>query len=84
MTFGVAALAAWGARKFQDSLSGIELPLPSPSDTAQQIAEKSAQFQIDVTNAGVNLFSDFYFAGAVICLIAILPCISMKVQRPNS
>ncbi|PKB60104.1 MAG: hypothetical protein BZY65_01805 [SAR202 cluster bacterium Ae2-Chloro-G2] len=84
MTFGIAALSAWGAGKFQDSLSGIELPLPSPSDTAQQIAEKSAQFQIDVTDAGVNLFSDFYFAGAVVCLIAILPCISMKVQHPNS
>ena len=84
MTFGIAALAAWGAGRFQDSLSGIELPLPSIGDTAQQISEKSAQFQIDIMNAGVKLFSDFYFAGAVVCLIAILPCISMKVQRPNS
>ena len=84
MTFGIAALAAWGAGRFQDLLAGIELPLASTGDTAQQIAGKSAQFQSDITNAGVNLFSDFYFAGAVVCLIAVLPCIPMKVLRPNS
>ena len=80
MTFGIAALAAWGARRFQNLLAGIELPLASTGDTAQQIAGKSAQIQSDITNAGVNLFSDFYFAGAVVCLIAVLPCIPMKVN----
>ena len=84
MTFGIAALAAWGAGRFQDLLAGIELPLASTGDTAQQIAEKSAQFQSDITSAGVDLFSDFYFAGAIICFIAILLCIPMKIQRPNS
>ena len=52
----------------------------------QPVKEKPVKLKLHSKSIEYKLalFSDFYFAGAVVCLIAILPCISMKVQHPNS
>jgi MFS family permease len=84
MTLGVAGLSAWGAGKFTDLLLGIKLPIPMKGENSQQIAERTSQFQSDLTIAGVNLFSDFYMLGAIICLISIIPCVFMVARRANS
>ena len=84
MTLGIAGLAAWGAGKFSELLSGIELPLPIKGETSGQIAEKNLQFQNELTSAGVNLFSDFYILAAIICLVCVAISAFMVSKRINS
>ena len=84
MTLGVATLAAWGTERFQNLLSGITLPIPTKDETALQITDKTSRFQAELTDAGLSLFGDFYTAAAIICLIAILPCLRMRPIQPSS
>ena len=84
MTLGIAGLAAWGAGKFSELLSGIRLPLPIKGETSVQVAEKNLQFQNEITSAGVNLFSDFYILAAIICLLCAVISTFMVCNRINS
>ena len=80
MTLGVAALTAWGTGRFDALVAGIGAPFALPGETAEQAQERIAGVQQQLTEAGLTLFSDFFIAAAVLCLLALLPATFMVWQ----
>ena len=77
MTFGMAALAAWGVGEFEAATQGLALPLPSP-DLAN--AEYEAQLEVytsSVSDASIDLFQDFFRISGVLLLAALLPALGL-------
>jgi asparagine N-glycosylation enzyme membrane subunit Stt3 len=77
MTLGLAGLSAWGTGRFQELAAGIRLT-PQGSET---LLEAQGRFQEEVTEAGVSLFQEFFLAGMVICLLALLPALFLRRER---
>ena len=73
MTMGLAALAAWGAGRFQDLIAGIPI-MPMAGETAAQAQER---FGAQMTDAGLSLFSSFFLIAMAACLLAIIPAMFM-------
>lgn len=72
MTIGLAAMASWGASRFERLLSGVSLPI------------NSSEFESSISNIGTQLFSDFFIAAATLCLIALIPCTLMANRKISS
>ncbi len=83
MTFGLAALAAWGVGRFQQLVVGIELPLPAPGETTAQTQARVAEFEANLIDAGVSLFSDFFLIAMAVSLAAIGAAAFMKRTRAD-
>lgn len=77
MTLGLAALSAWGMVHFQGLTSGIELPIPSLGDSADQLLIRQQTFNQELTSAGLSLFHTFLRLAGMIALIGIIPVIAM-------
>jgi len=77
MTFGLAALTAWGSGRFATLAGGVPLPLPLVGETEAQSAERLAAYQSQVTDIGMSLFIEFFIVAMAVCLIALLPAIFM-------
>ena len=73
MTLGLAALAAWGAGRFQELIAGLRI-MPVGEETAAQAQER---FGNQLTDAGLSLFSDFFLIAMAVCIIAIVPAMFM-------
>ncbi|MDC0035085.1 MFS transporter [Chloroflexi bacterium] len=71
MTLGIAAISAWGSKRFQDLLLGIDLTTKKTGG----IENSSIVFENQLLLAGINLFHNFFFIAALLCLIGILPCL---------
>ncbi len=81
MTFGLAALTAWGADRFQVLVSGIPLPFPGSEDSATQAQQRLEVFDEQLTSAGMTLFSEFFLIAMVLCLVALVPAALMIRRR---
>ena len=81
MTFGLAALTAWGTGRFQQLVVGLDLPLPLPGETAEQSGARVAEFEAHLVDAGLSLFNDFFVIAAVVSLVAIVPALFMVWRR---
>ena len=81
MTFGLAALTAWGTGRFQQLVVGLELPLAMPGETAEQTQARALEFESALTSAGLSVFNDFFLIAMAISLIAILPAMFMALRR---
>ena len=79
MALGIAALSVWGAGKFQELISGINIATSNQATPISQITE----YEASLIEAGISLFSNFYIASSIICLIAIIPCLFVKPPRSN-
>jgi nitrate/nitrite transporter NarK len=77
MTFGLAALTAWGAGRFAMLAGGVPLPLPVVGETEAESAARLADYQAQVTDIGMSLFIQFFVIAMVVSLIALLPAILM-------
>lgn len=77
MTLGLAALSAWGAGRFQDLVANIEL-FPMEGETVLQAQQR---FGNQVTDAGFNLFNNFFLIAMSLCLLAIIPAALMVWKR---
>ena len=77
MTFGLAALSAWGSGRFQDLAGGIQLPFAVPEDTAVQTQQRLLEFDADLIGAGMTLFSEFFLIAMGVCLVAMVPVLFM-------
>ncbi|MCD5399533.1 MAG: MFS transporter [Dehalococcoidia bacterium] len=82
MTIGLAMLTAWGTGRFQDLVAGMALPFPLPSDTSEQSAQRLADFETGLSDAGLSLFSDFFSIAMVVCIVAIGVAVFM-VWKPG-
>lgn len=79
MALGIAALSVWGAGKFQELISGINIPILSIQNQSSSID----QYETSLIEVGISLFSNFYITSSIICLIAIVPCLFIKHQNSN-
>ena len=81
MTFGMAALAAWGVGEFEAATMGLALPLPSPELSSAEYEAQLDVYQGSVSDASVALFQDFFRISAVLLLAALLPAIGLSGRR---
>lgn len=79
MTLGIAALTAWGTGRFDALIAGAGVPFALQGETPQQAAERIAEFQQRIAEAGLTLFGDFFTAAMLLCLAALLPIAFMSV-----
>ena len=79
MALGISALSVWGAGKFQELVSGINIPILSIQGQTPSID----QYGNSLIEVGVTLFSNFYMTSSIICLVAIIPCLFIKTTTSN-
>ena len=84
MTLGLAALSAWGVDHFQTLMSGLELPLPEPGESAEEAQADLGEYNAELTAAGLSLFHNFLRMAAAGALVAILPALAMGSGRGRS
>jgi EmrB/QacA subfamily drug resistance transporter len=84
MTFGLAAITAWGAQRFSLLVSDVPLPLPTVGETTAVTTVRIAEFQTTVTTIGMDLFVDFFIIAAVVSALAIVPALLMTWNRSRS
>ena len=84
MTLGLAALSAWGVEHFQTLMSGLELPLPEPGESAEEAQAHLGEYNAELTAAGLSLFHNFLRVAAAGALVAILPALAMGTGRGRS
>ena len=82
MTFGLAALTAWGVGRFSQLVVGLELPLPVPGETAEQSRTRLAGFEQHLIDAGLSVFSDFFLIAMGVALVGVLSAAFMIQRRP--
>ncbi|PZC46735.1 MAG: MFS family permease [Chloroflexi bacterium] len=71
MTIGLAAIASYGTTRFDLLVGAIDLTLLDPG-YGQEISE-----------AGMRVFSEFFLAAMVLCLMALLPALLMRTERQS-
>ena len=81
MTFGLAALTAWGVARFDVLAADIRLPLAEATQTRGEAQAQFDQFTERIQDAGMALFQEFFIIAAVVCLLAVVPTVLMIVKR---
>ena len=81
MTFGVAALTAWGVARFDVLAADIRLPLAEATQTRAEAQAQLDQFTDRINDAGITLFQEFFFIAAVVCLLAVVAAVFMIVNK---
>ena len=81
MTFGLAALTAWGVGRFTDLVIGVELPLPVPGESASESQARLAEFEQRLIDAGLSVFSDFFLIAMGVALVAVVSAAFMVQRR---
>lgn len=84
MTFGLAAITAWGSQRFSILVSDVPLPLPSVGEAADVSSARIADFQATVNGIGMDLFVEFFIIAAVVSAVALLPAMLMAWNRRKS
>ncbi len=84
MTFGLAAITAWGSQRFSILVSDVPLPLPTVGEAAAVTSARVAEFQTTVTTIGMDLFVEFFVIAALVSAIAIVPALLMAWNRSRS
>ncbi len=84
MTFGLAALTAWGTGRFQQLVVGLELPLALPGETAEQTQARVREFEATLMDVGLSVFNEFFLVAMAVSLIAILPAIFMALRQDQT
>ena len=79
--FGLAALSAWGVQHFHMLTAGLEFPLPISGQETKVFQSQTAEYLLEINDAGIILFQRFFLVSAIISLVALLPALGMKLGR---
>ena len=81
MTVGVAALAAWGVGAFESATAGITLPTPVEGESDALYWARLENYEIEVVEASLQLFTDFFRIASWLLAVAIAPALLMGLRR---
>ncbi len=84
MTLGLAALAAWGITHFQALTAGVNMPLPLAGEAAEQFEARVAEYQAQISSAGLSLFRAFFRVGMIVSLAAVIPALGLFARRSRN
>ncbi len=74
MIFGLAGITSWGVVRFNQLVGNLKFP----SDPSQQAAYFAA-----FTAAVTHVVTDFFFVGAVLALVAVIPALFLWQPKPG-
>ena len=81
MTFGLAALTAWGVARFDVLAADIRLPFAEATQTTAEAQAQIDRFSDRINDAGITLFQEFFIIAAAVCLLAVVPALLMIVNK---
>ena len=81
MTFGLAALTAWGSERFVGLAPSAQWPFQLSGETAGQFQQRMLDYDGQLRDAGMTLFSEFFLIAAGVCLIGLVPAAMMAWRR---
>ncbi len=81
MTFGLAALTAWGSRRFHGLAPPAEWPFQLQEETRLQFQERMAGYEEQLTGTGMTLFGEFFLIAMGVTLAAVLAAAFMSWRR---
>ena len=77
MTLSISWISSWGTSRFQDLTNGIQL-LPLLTQTNINSTTDTSSIQLQMSEAGLQLFNDFFLIAAILCIIGIIPVLLIK------
>lgn len=77
MAVGLAALTAWGTGHFGRLVTGLQFPFQAFGESSVAYQQRVADFQWQVTDAGLTVFNDFFLVAAGLCALAIVVALFM-------
>jgi EmrB/QacA subfamily drug resistance transporter len=81
MTFGLAALTAWGSERFRDIAPAAQWPFQLAEETAAQFTQRLADYEAQLRETGMTLFGEFFLIAMGVCIVALLPAALMAWRR---
>ena len=81
MTFGLAAVTAWGSARFATLAPKSEWPFQLSGETAAELGARLDQYGAALIDAGTTLFNEFFLIAAGLSLLALLPAGVMAYRR---
>jgi hypothetical protein len=81
MLIGVAALTAWGLRRFHVLTANLIQPLPLQGLTAPAFVRAEAEYEYQLRAATHQEFSEIWAAIAILCILATLACLVLGRAR---
>ncbi len=83
MLVGIATLTSWGLDRFSALVADLPLPLPVLGESAEVSQARIDAYQRAIVAASVNVFSETFTAAAVVCLVALIPALLLRLPaRP--
>jgi hypothetical protein len=79
MLVGIATLTSWGLDRFSALVADLALPLPVLGESAEVSQARIDAYQQAIVEASVNVFSETFTAAAVVCLVALLPALMLRL-----
>ena len=81
MTFGLAAVTAWGSARFDTLAPKSEWPFQLSGETAAELGARLDSYGAALIDAGTTLFNEFFLIAAGLSLLALLPAGVMAYRR---
>ena len=81
MTFGLAAVTAWGSARFGVLAPKSEWPFKLDSETVAEFEARLDSYGDALIDAGTMLFNEFFMIAAGLSLVALLPAAAMAHRR---
>ena len=81
MTFGLAAVTAWGSARFDVLAPQSEWPFQLGSETLAEFEARLDRYGAALVDAGTTLFNEFFLIAAGLSLLALLPAAVMAWRR---
>jgi len=81
MMVGLSALTSYGLGRFNALVRELPLPLPRPAETAEALARRQADYAQAVQSATVTVFHELFLAAALVCLLALVPALLLRLPH---
>jgi hypothetical protein len=79
MMVGLSALTSYGLGRFNALVRDLPLPLPRAGEAAEALARRQADYAQTVQSATVTVFHELFLAAALVCLLALLPALLLRL-----